>query len=559
MSLSQILSQSNAPRVVISKVIASCGSVNKALAALRADPFDVLRRAGASPDVADRVAILLKFTTHRRARGHAEWMLGIHALLSRSMLVARLRFAMEMPDSTINAAISKCLQDGSLVAVDAMITSADHYRKNVGMAQEIRARAIPGENRRIAEAFRDLLSGKQQDAADAAARHRFSIITGGPGTGKSHVVREMIAAFPSSKVTAPTGRAARNASGKTVHYFKTIQETGKNDLAGVELVIVDEASMLSTELMWTVLKMVDADAHIVLVGDVDQLPPIDAGDVLRDAIDSGFVPITVLDHNCRNCRGIQHFAQSILAGKPVSCDNVRYVECETFEQVVNSVVSLPGMVLTPHNATRIALNKVLQLRQWGALGEFDVVLLKDFPDGPRGSHGIASFENGIFDVLTDDGVSFQSAPAAAVDLIAVHDAEGRGVQGEMMMVPGDSVIITKNAGDLCNGDVGMFLGKLKGNMLVDIDGTTRVFPAASGTDPWMTLAYAITVHKAQGSEFDRVVLPVTDIGAWDRSLLYTAVTRAKEEVIILGTPSDIDAIARSVRAPRPSVLRTLFK
>lgn len=559
MNLSRLLSQSNAPRSVISKVIASCGSVNKALTALRTDPFDVLRRAGASADVAERVAILLKFSTQRRALGHAEWLLAVHSLLSRSMLVARLKFAMELPDATINILVSRCLDDGSLVAVNNMVTSAGHYQKNVQMAREMQARGLPSLNERIAHAFKGLLSGKQQDALDMVANHKFSIITGGPGTGKSHVVREMTGAFSQTRVTAPTGRAARNASGKTVHYFKTIQESGKNDFTGIELVIVDEASMLSTELMWAVLQMAPANSHIVLVGDVDQLPPIDAGDVLRDVISSGSVPVTVLDHNARSCQGIQEFAQSILEGAPKKCSNVRYVECETFDQVVNLVVNLPGMVLTPHNATRLVLNKALQLHHWGVLGDVDVVLAKDFPDAPRGSLGVAVFSDGIFDVLADDGVSFQATPAAAVDLITAHDRHGECVQGECIILAGDKVIVTKNNGDLCNGDIGMFLGRKGDKMTIDIDGSTRHFPALSASDPGMTLAYAITVHKAQGSEFDTVILPVTNVASWDRSLLYTAVTRAKENIIILGTFADICTITQSARPPRPSVLRTLFK
>ena len=559
-TLGRILARSDAPRYLLPKIAAAHGGTTRGVDALYFDAYDVLRSAGATLDVADRVADTMKLSLDQRALGHAEWALCSRTMISMSMLCAKVRFALEISEATMHKMMKKLVSAGNLIEMQGQVVSGTHYAKNVFIARDIARRSIrlPEPDAGLADAFATItnVTPEQRAALDAAIFSRVSIITGGPGTGKSHVVREMVAAFPFTKVTAPTGRAARNASGKTVHYFKTIQESGKNDFAGIGLIIVDEASMLSTELTNSVLEMAPDNAHIVLVGDVDQLPPIDAGNVLHDLIACGNVPVTRLRANHRSATGIQTFAAGILAGKVELGPGVNIVPCDSFIDVVNALPSRTvgdWIVLTPHNVTRVKLNKALQL--YLADDELEITLAKDFPDAPRGTRGVASYSGKGVTVLADNGISFQSTLAAAGDLVDV-DTRAGGMRAEsgLVLLPGNKIIVTKNTPDACNGDIGTF----ESFGMARIDDVTVAIPAVSETDPGMTLAYAVTVHKAQGSEFDTVIVPITNVQAWDRALLYTAVTRAKTQVYLLGSQEDIETIIGTIRPARPSILRDLL-
>jgi len=568
LTLTRLLSRSEAPRGVLGKLLSCHDGAPRAFLALQDNPYATLLKEGASFEVAERVAELLRLPLEKRVLGNCEYILSSNSVTSISMLVAKLRLALGLADAVARCMLKKNVDDGLLVTVGSLVTTAAHYDKNVSIARDVERRAMPSCSKALLTAFAGIpgVSGDQVAALDKAARHRISVITGGPGTGKSHVVRAMVDAFPGTRVTAPTGRAARNASGKTVHYFRTIQESGKNDFSGCGLVIVDEASMLSTELMWIVLEMAPSDAHIVLVGDVDQLPPIDAGDVLRDLIQSGKVPVTVLSTNRRSNQPIQDFARGILEGRAdLPGSGVEIIECHAFNDVMETCTSLASsvapiassLILTPHNVTRVKLNKVMQLHRWTVLDgdEVDIVLTKTFAESPKGTRGVATMSGSTVTVCADGGVSFRSNVSTALDLISVDTRSG-GIKAEAgsVIVPGDTIIITKNTGDVCNGDLGTFLG----GDAVSFEDVRVNIPEIESCSPGMTLAYAVTVHKAQGSEFDAVVLPVTDVNAWDRVLFYTAVTRAKCKVYLLGTPGDLKTIVSCIRPSRPSLLRDLL-
>ena len=567
LTLTRILSRSGAARGVLGKIAAAHGGTAKAVVALQADPYVVLRDAGSSLDVADTVAETLRIPIHVRVLGHAEWALSSRSMIAMPMLIAKVRFGLECPERTARTLLMKSVQAGHLIESRGQIVSGSHHAKNVEIARETQRRTAPCHNQEMIDAFATIdattMTPEQSDALKCVAKSKLSIITGGPGTGKSHLVREMVAAFPRTKVTAPTGRAARNASGKTVHYFRTIQETGKNDFVGVGLIVCDEASMLSTELMASVLHMAPSDAHIVLVGDCDQLPPIDAGAVLHDLIACGKVPVTTLTTNHRSTTGIQDFARGILEGKVEHVPDVEFVACDTFEDVVQAIARLDlqdHIVLTPHNVTRVRLNKSLQLLALGRDDELELELLRPFPDAPAGSRGVARVAGGWVAVAVDGNVTFNATLSAASEMIKIDTrcTGGTAAEAGLVIVPGDAVIITKNSTEACNGDIGTYVSNCSHVNTVSFPGIGSVIvPSVSETDPGMTLAYAVTVHKAQGSEFETVVLPITNANAWSRALMYTAVTRAKSKVYILGSRDDMAEIASTVRASQPSILRDL--
>jgi exodeoxyribonuclease V alpha subunit len=568
LTLTRILSRSGAARGVLGKIAAAHGGTAKAVVALQTDPYCVLRDAGSSLDVADSVAETLRIPIQIRVLGHAEWALSSRSMIALPMLIAKIRFGLECPERTARTLLMKSIEAGHLIEARGQIVSGSHHAKNFEIARETQCRTAPCHNQEMVDAFATIdattLTPEQSGALACITKSKLSIVTGGPGTGKSHLVREMVAAFPHTKVTAPTGRAARNASGKTVHYFRTIQETGKNDFVGVGLIVCDEASMLSTELMASVLQMAPSDAHIVLVGDCDQLPPIDAGAVLHDLIACGKVPVTTLTINHRSTTGIQDFARGILRGRVEHVPDVEFVPCGSFDNVVEAIARLDlrdHIVLTPHNVTRIRLNRALQLLELGRNDELEIELLKPFPNAPVGSRGVARVTAGMVAVAVDGGVTFSATLSAASEMIKIDTrcTGGTAAEAGLVIVPGDAVIITKNSTQACNGDLGTYVSSGGLDNIVSLTEIGDVvIPGLSETDPGMTLAYAITVHKAQGSEFETIVLPITHANAWSRALMYTAITRAKTKVYILGSCEDMEEIALTVRASQPSILRDLL-
>ena len=571
MVLAKILSRSDAPHGALGRLIGAYGA-SRALGVFKNDPFKALKEVGASLEMADRAAILIKCSLRQRIQGHAEWALASKSM-SLSMLIIKLRFSLELPDSTIRNVMTKIFHDGDLVQLQSSVITREVYEINTYVADQIRLRSGSSIHSTLASVISTIqdVTDDQKRALHNVAHHKLSIITGGPGTGKSHIIRELVSTYPNSRVTAPTGRAARNASGKTVHYFKTIQETGNNEFSGVDLIIVDEASMLSTMLFWNVLQMASSDAHIVLVGDVDQLPPIDSGDVLYDLIESGLVPTTTLQTNHRCSQPIQECARAVLEGRMnIPKDSgIEIIECDTFDEIIEKIPTLnvlenidefdASVILTPHNATRISLNKAVQLWRWASDRPVDVSLIMPFPDAPIGSRGsaAATTDNKIC-VHGEHDTEFTASLPAAIKLIKIHDRTFGSMKAEAdcMLVTGDKVIVTKNTPEACNGDMAMFIY----HRTISVADDNRIeIPKISDTDPGMTLAYAITVHKAQGSEFDRVVLPITNTAAWDRSLLYTALTRARHQIVLLGTRDDFERIITTVRPRRSSILHDLLQ
>jgi ATP-dependent exoDNAse (exonuclease V) alpha subunit len=153
---------------------------------------------------------------------------------------------------------------------------------------------------------------------------------------------------------------------------------------------------------------------------------------------------------------------------------------------------------------------------------------------------------------------FTASLPAAIKMIKIDEQTFGSVAAEAdcVLVTGDKVIVTKNTADACNGDMATFVY----HRTISTDDDNRIdIPKISDTDPGMTLAYAVTVHKAQGSEFDRVVLPIANTAAWDRSLLYTALTRARHTVVLLGTREDFERIVMTVRPRRSSILHALLR
>jgi len=379
------------------------------------------------------------------------------------------------------------------------------------------------------------LAPAQAEAVQLALTQKVAVLTGGPGTGKSHTVRSIITLAEAKKakviLAAPTGRAAKRleeltgASASTLHRLLGLRPGGaaaynQETPLDADLVVVDEASMLDVLLANTLVKAIAPGAHLLLVGDVDQLPSVGAGEVLRDVLVSDAVPAVRLTQIFRQAQqsGVVTNAHRINAGQmPLVrdlTDFFLFVEDEN-EKVADLIVDIV--------ATRLP-------RRFGLDPVRDVQVL--CPQH-RGSTGAAALNERLQEALNPPG-------------------EGRAERryGGRVYRVGDKVTQIRNNYDLevFNGDVGVVsrLSLEDQQLVVHMDGRADEVSYEFGELDELAHAFAVTIHRSQGSEYACVVIPLTT-SAWlmlQRNLLYTAVTRAKKIVVLVGSRR---ALAQAVR------------
>ena len=368
------------------------------------------------------------------------------------------------------------------------------------------------------------LSSQQREAVRAALTHKVTVLTGGPGTGKTVSVRTVIAALEALSrryaLCAPTGRAAKRLAeaterpAKTVHRLleysplKGFRRNEENPLE-VDCLIVDEASMLDLLLTNHLLKAVDPAAHVLFVGDVDQLPSVGAGDVLRDVIGSGRAAVVRLTTIFRQAAdsGIVVNAHRINRGQmPIlnRFDDFYFFSKEDPQEAADLLVDI-----VQHRIPR----------KFGLDSVDDVQVLAPMY---RGACGVANLNTSLQEALN---------PASS------HKAERR-LGGRAFRV-GDKVMQVRNNynRDVYNGDIGRVTGMdpVGQTLVVTIDGRPVLYDWGEADE--LVHAFAVSVHKSQGAEYTAVVMPVLTQHylMLQRNLLYTGITRAKRLVVLVGT------------------------
>jgi len=423
---------------------------------------------------------------------------------------------------------------------------AEHLHRIAGSDAFTRFRAI-GET--VAKMEREAgiyLSEEQRAAVEQALEHKVLVITGGPGTGKTTIIRFILGLvagqMPGIALAAPTGKAAKRlaeATGRSASTLHRLLEAGPKGFQrnadrpiDAELVIVDESSMIDTLLMEALLMALPDHTRLVLVGDVDQLPSVGPGQVLSDLIGAGRLPVARLETVFRQSERSRITANAHAIRKGELPDLSRPAEGE-----------LVDFYFLPESDPARIVDKIRMMlleripEAFGFDPRSDVQVLSPMH---RGLTGAQNLNRMLQQWLNPKGEEI--------------------THGDPPFRVGDRVMQTRNDYDheVFNGDMGEITGfdPDSGEVAIDFDGREVIFEKRHMEH--LTLGYAITVHKSQGSEYPAVVLPLTTHHTimLQRNLLYTAITRGRRLVVVVGTER---AMAMAVHNARPMVRHTGLK
>jgi len=474
-----------------------------------------------------------------------------HTALPRGELLSRSSEILGLPGDSIEPVLQRAIKEERLLSVDAdtLIQRPDLARAEARLAKSllnllwanpvlpaIRVdKAVEWAEERAGIAF----APEQGEALRTALKSRLTILTGGPGTGKTTILHSLVAILAAKKVrvglASPTGRAAQRMSEATGAPAKTIHRLLEYDPASggfihhekktlpLDFVIVDEVSMLDVRLASSLFAAIAPGASVILVGDADQLPSVGPGDVLRNLIESERFPVVRLNRVFRQEGGsrIVDLAYQILGGnpsfpfgtlpaptKPLPEGDAQWIMAEDPETCLDRILRLIEYI--PRAMPGIDPVRDVQV----------IVPLH------KGVIGVSNLNEKLKEKL--NGSSF--------------------TQGNGLFAVGDKVIQSRN-----NYDLGIFNGDLGIVSRTDLDdGAIEVeFPGSRvtisrGQVGDLSLAYAITVHKSQGSEYPVLILPLMKqhFLLLRRNLVYTALTRGKKAVFFVGDPN---AYAMAVR------------
>lgn len=381
----------------------------------------------------------------------------------------------------------------------------------------------------------------QKEAIEGAVENGVEIITGGPGTGKTTIIRCITSIFEglSMKVfmAAPTGRAAKRMSEATGSEAKTIHrmlelgyededffEKPEDSILQCDVIIIDEASMIDIMLMHNLLKAIGLGTRLIIVGDVDQLPSVGPGNVLRDLIESSCVKVFKLKEIFRqakesmiivNAHKINNGEMPILNKKD---NDFYFISEEKHEVILNIILSLTSERLPKFN------------KEWDSIKDMQIITPMK-----KGTLGVINMNNNLQQVLNPKDKSKKEIKYRDI-IFRVGDKVMQNKNNytiKWKRVNGDG---EKDGEGVFNGDIG-FVSDIDedNNLVVLFDDEREVVYEKLNLDE-LSLAYAVTIHKSQGSEFPVVIIP-SFVGPpllMNRNLLYTAITRAKQFVVIVG-------------------------
>ena len=396
----------------------------------------------------------------------------------------------------------------------------------------------------------------QRDAIRESAMAKVMVLTGGPGTGKTTTLSGIINAYKvyglKMLLAAPTGRAAKRMSEATGMEAKTIHrlleckppegyaKNEENPLEG-DVLIIDECSMIDIILMNALLKAIPDTMRVILVGDIDQLPSVGAGNVLRDIIDSGAVPVVRLTKIFRQAQSSQIImnAHRINEGKPPILTNPKgtdffYMEEEDADAAVPKIVEMVDQKLSSYYHIDKSRIQVLTPMQRGAVGatNLNLALQEKLNPGEETIH----IRGGETITKQVDGLR----------------------RSGFVYRPKDKVMQIRNNYDkeVFNGDIGVIESVDMEDRTLKVNFDDRIVEYDVSDLDELTLAYATTIHKSQGSEYPIVVMPImmSHYVMLQRNLLYTGITRAKKILVIVGSKKAVGLAVRNVTVSKRNTL-----
>jgi exodeoxyribonuclease V alpha subunit len=480
-----------------------------------------------------------------------------HCFLPSASLMEDAAKILDVPEALIPACLSELVEEEGVVREDDAVYLVPFHRAEQSVASTLISLLRAKADRM--PYFHDVDWGKalgwlhkrtgstlapeQEQAVRLALTQKVAVLTGGPGCGKSFTVRSIVelAAAKNAKIqlVAPTGRAAKRLAeltghpAATVHRLLKLQPGGdatfdRDNPLDADLLVVDEASMLDLILANKLIKAVPPGAHLLLVGDVDQLPSVGAGEVLRDLLAADVIP---------RVRLTQIFRQAAESGVVTNAHRVNQGKPPRFEGLTDFFLfPCDDTEATAALTVDVACHRVP--RKFGLDPRRDIQILAPMHRGPAGA--------GALNTLLQQ------------ELTPHRDGlPERRVGGRVFRV-GDKVTQIRNnydkgAAGVFNGTVGVVTGLSpeEQTLTVRTDEDELIEYDFDELDE-LAHAYAITIHRSQGSEYPAVVIPLTT-SAWmmlQRNLLYTAITRAKRLVVLVGSRRALAAAVRTVGAGR---------
>ena len=500
-------------------------------------------------------AALLRTLRHNAGNGHT--------CLPRERLVATASAFIHQPADKLTDALERCLAGGELDS--RSLGGAEYiYLPDLLAAEEAiaaRLAALAGQERQAAlHLDRDIqtlelsqgfaYAPEQREAIRQAVTENCLVLTGGPGTGKTTTVKAILNLLESRAervaLCAPTGRAAKRLSeltgrkASTIHRLLEVDYSGgvvtfihnEKNLLKCDVVILDEMSMVDVQLFQSLLAALRPACRIIMVGDADQLPSVGPGNILSEVIRSGAVPTVRLEHIFRQARRslIVENAHNIVSGRPLQKggreDDFFFLEAdgEACQKLVCDLV-----------AVRLP-------RSYGLDPVRDIQVLCPTKMGPCGTQALNPLLQDLLNPPARDKAQLQSASR----VFRVGD--------KVMQVRNNYEIIWRRDGGeqgvgAYNGDIGIVesIDTRSRSMVVHMDDRRLVYPAENLNE--LEPAYAITVHKSQGSEFAAVVLPAAGVPPrlCYRNLFYTGVTRARRLCVVAGRRDTVAAMMANVR------------
>ena len=541
---------------------------NSAKTILETEPYRIIREVkGIGFKTADKIALNLGLASNGPARIDAGVLHTLqesedegHTHVERRELALNAANLLEADAQDVENRIDALMKEGEMVtskpdwvqnpisarAEETLVRCLKNQSQAASSLPPIQVeKAIVWAQEKAGFSFAD----QQAEAVRQALQSKISILTGGPGTGKTTILRALVSILRAKKtkilLAAPTGRAARRMAESCSHFAQTVHRLLKFDPSQggftqneqnpltCDFVIMDEASMLDLRLAAALIRSIPPRAHLLLVGDADQLPSVGSGNVLKDLIQCELFQVTRLAVTFRQAEnsGIVGLAHGILAGKgspPPPVDSLSEINPQHDVHFVRAVT--PEECVTA--VTR--LSKDILPRKFSIDPKNDLQILAPLH---RGIGGIGNLNDQLRDALNPNGAT--------------------QVMGAMLFREGDKVIQTRNNydKDVFNGDMGIIeaVDTLNGKVDIDFEGKKVSYQRMEITD--LQPAYAISVHKSQGSEYPVVIFPLLKqhFMMLQRNLVYTGLTRAKKKVVFVGDPA---AYAMAIRNDKTLVRQT---